>query len=228
MHRLSRESGICFKQTPRRYFSPEAVVPFRFLISGVNHSLKFTVKWKEKKYRYWRRFSQSLSLETPLGVSKGTRMWLPALDTHGLLNPITALDFENCISSGNPAHKPPNKRNVRRKRWSLCLFWSSKKVGGKVKLNQINSNCTWNLLLTVVLDFRKLECEDIRKKHLSTLPQFSYNDTFEDPQGAGPVAQHLIAHVPLRRCGIRQFRSRVWTWHHLAKKPCVVGVPHEK
>lgn len=34
-------------------------------------------------------------------------MPLLALDTHALLNPITSLDLENCISSGNPAHKPP-------------------------------------------------------------------------------------------------------------------------
>ena len=48
-----------------------------------------------------------------------------------------------------------------------------------------------------------------------------------DVAGAGPVAQWLNSHVPLRRPGVRWFGSRVWTWHHLASHG-VVGVPHIK
>ena len=48
-----------------------------------------------------------------------------------------------------------------------------------------------------------------------------------DSQGANMVAQQLSAHVPLRRPGVRQFRSQVWTWHCLACH-AVVGVPRIK
>ena len=44
---------------------------------------------------------------------------------------------------------------------------------------------------------------------------------------AGPVAQRLSSHIPLRRPGVRWFRSRVLTWHRLANY-AVVGMPHIK
>ena len=45
--------------------------------------------------------------------------------------------------------------------------------------------------------------------------------------GAGPVVQQLSVHVLLRLPGVRQFGSRVQTWHRLASH-AVVGVPHIK
>ena len=45
--------------------------------------------------------------------------------------------------------------------------------------------------------------------------------------GAGPVEQELSEHVPLWQPGVRQFGSRVRTWHHLARH-AVVGVPQIK
>ena len=44
---------------------------------------------------------------------------------------------------------------------------------------------------------------------------------------AGPVAQWLSLHVPLRQPRVCPFGSQVWTWHHLANH-AVVGVPHIK
>ena len=45
--------------------------------------------------------------------------------------------------------------------------------------------------------------------------------------GAGLVAQWLSSQVLVRQPGVRQFRSPVRTWHHLASH-AVVGVPHIK
>ena len=45
--------------------------------------------------------------------------------------------------------------------------------------------------------------------------------------GAGPVAQWLSLHLPLWWPGVHQFRSRVRTWHPLARH-AVVGIPHIK
>ena len=46
-------------------------------------------------------------------------------------------------------------------------------------------------------------------------------------KGAGQVAQRLSEHVMLQWPGVRWFRSRVRTWHHLARD-AVVGAPHIK
>ena len=45
--------------------------------------------------------------------------------------------------------------------------------------------------------------------------------------GASLVALRLSLHIPLGRPGVRQFGSRVQTWHHLANH-AVAGIPHIK
>ena len=53
------------------------------------------------------------------------------------------------------------------------------------------------------------------------------NSLAENKIRAGPVAQRLSSHVPLRWPGVHWFRSWVWTWHHLASH-AVVGIPYIK
>ena len=45
--------------------------------------------------------------------------------------------------------------------------------------------------------------------------------------GASPVPQQLSLHVLLQWPGVRQFRSWVRTWHHLARH-AGAGIPHIK
>ena len=59
------------------------------------------------------------------------------------------------------------------------------------------------------------------------LGNYHHNPVLEYFHGAGPVTQRLSSHVPLPRPGVRQFGSRVQTWHHLASH-AVAGIPHVK
>ena len=49
----------------------------------------------------------------------------------------------------------------------------------------------------------------------------------KDRRGACLVTQQLSGHFPLRRPGVRRFRSRVQTWLRLTDH-AVVGIPHIK
>ena len=61
--------------------------------------------------------------------------------------------------------------------------------------------------------FGKIQCFFMIKRKLKKLGV-----------GAGPVAQWLSAHVPLRWPGVHRVGSQVWTWHHVACH-AVVGIP---
>ena len=88
----------------------------------------------------------------------------------------------------------------------------------------------WSILQTTRTHYELYHDLDISDGRIKSLkkhkPLKLYHKEIEN-LGAGPVAQQLRVHVPLRQPRVRLFGSQVWTWHHLASH-AVVDIPHIK
>lgn len=111
----------------------EGIFPLQWWVPLIIEWVELIIPWslqpREKKTKVDIEDIFCRIVWPPFRVTKGTGLWSLVLDKHGLLNPITSLDFENCISSGNPAHT--HRREVLDEKSDLGLFRNSVKMGKK-------------------------------------------------------------------------------------------------